>query len=499
MVQKSKVSPFIKQCFVSAAVCFNVIGHGSAVGFPAILLPQLMKPDSGFQLTEEEESWIASIFALCMLIGNFFMAPLSNKLGRKGATLSLTVPYLVGWFVTILATNVQFLIIGRIILGISGGIHSTLRAVLVGEYTSPKHRGAFLSTISLTQAFGICFVHLVGSVCSWQLTALICAFFHFISLLMTIYIPESPSWLAERGRYEECRTVFRWLRGDVEEEELEEMIEARIEIEKEKIQNSKINDNHFKMAMATIVKKEFYKPIIIVIHINLIMHVSGGTTMAAYSTVILSMIMGPEANVHFWMVFIDFQRMFTNIAAIYIINKIKRRTMLFSTGALSTFTHLAIAVYVYGKMQGWMPFEGIWLPALLINMQFFTVGMAMGPMPNIIGGEIFPLEYRSIGGTTSLAVAGAMMFLVLKSFPTLIGAIYLPGTYFLFACIITYNLVVIWFLLPETKGRTLQQIEDEFRGRPLKAHEIEARESLHSSIVEVYKRKLSERKCSVFE
>ncbi|XP_072946138.1 facilitated trehalose transporter Tret1-like [Epargyreus clarus] len=499
MLQERKVSPFLKQCFVTAAVCINVIGHGSAIGFPAILLPQLTKPDSGFQLTKEEESWIASIFALCMLAGNFFMAPLSDRLGRKGAHLSLTVPYIVGWFVTILASNVKLLIIGRIILGISGGILNTLRSVLIGEYTSPKNRGAFLTTISLTQAFGICFVHLVGSIFSWQITALICAFFHFISLLMTIYAPESPSWLAEKGRYEECKTVFRWLRGDVEEAELEEMIEARIEMEKEKIQNSKINDTRLKNAMATVVKKEFYKPIIIVIHINLIMHVSGGTTMAAYSTVILGMIMGPEASVNFWMVFLDIQRIFTNISAVYIINKIKRRTMLFSTGALSVLSHLAIATYVYGKIQGWMPFEGIWLPVLLINMQFFTVGMAMTPMPNIIGGEIFPLEYRSTGGTISMAVAGATMFLVLKSFPSLIGAINLPGTYFLFASIITYNLVVIWFLLPETKGRTLQQIEDEFRGRPLRAHEIEARESLHSSIVEVYKRKMSERKCSVFE
>lgn len=315
---------------------------------------------------------------------------------------------------------------------------------------------------------------------------------------MTIYAPESPSWFAEKGRYEECKTVFRWLRGDAEDEELEEMIEARIEIEKAKI-NSKVNDNRLKMAMATVVKKEFYKPIIISIHTNINMHVSGGTTMSAYSTVILGLIMGSEANVYFWMVFLDLQRIITNVLAVYIISKVKRRTMLFSTGALSVISHLAIATYVYGKIQGWMPFEGIWLPVLLINIQFFTVGMAMTPMPNIIGGEIFPLEYRSVGGTISMAVAGASMFLVLKSFPALIDAINLPGTYFLYASIIMFNLCVIWCLLPETKGRTLQQIEDEFRGRPLKAHEIEARESLHSSVIEVYKRKMSERKISVFE
>lgn len=372
-----------------------------------------------------------------------------------------------------------------------------LRSVLIGEYTSPKNRGAFLTTVSLTQSFGIFFVHLIGSFLSWQQTALVCVFFSFLSLVMTIYSPESPSWLAAKGRYEECREVFRWLRGDNEEEELEEMIEARILFEKEEISH-KVGKktNYIKDAIETVQKKEFYKPITIMMHAYVMINFAGGTTMSTYATMILILIMGPDAKVNFWMIFLDTQRLISNSLAVFVINRFKRRTMMFTTGALSVFSQFAIAAYVYFKNKAIFTYDAVWLPALLINLQFFTVATGMLPLPNVIGGEVFPLEYKSIGGSISLATLSITFFLVLKTFPGLVDSLGLHGTYILYGVVLIYCLFMIWLFLPETKGKTLQQIEDEFRGRPLKPEEIEARMSLHSNPVEMYKRKMSARRCS---
>lgn len=366
---------------------------------------------------------------------------------------------------------------------------SPLRSVLIGEYASPKNRGAFLTTVSLTQAFGIFFVHLVGSFLSWQQTALVCVFFSFASLVMTIYSPESPSWLVSKGKYDECRKVFRWLRGYDEEEELEEMIKARIRFEDARISQKNFNKmNRFESMTKTIQKKEFYKPIIIMIHAYIMVQFSGGTTMAAFSTSIFGMIMGPNVNVHFWMIFVDTQRLITNSVAVFVINKIKRRTMLFAIGSLCVFSQLAIAAYTYTRTYGYLQYDAIWLPALLINLQFFTVAAGMLPLPNVIGGEVFPLEYRSIGGSISLATMSATFFIVLKTFNVLVENVGIYGVHMVYAGLLTYCLVVIWFILPETKGRTLQQIEDEFRGRPLTFDEYQSRKSLQACPVEVYKK-----------
>lgn len=367
---------------------------------------------------------------------------------------------------------------------------------MIGEYTSQCNRGAFLTTISLAQAFGIFFVHLVGSFLSWQMTALICAFFAFISFVMTMFTPESPSWLVAEGKYEESRRVFEWLRGDTESEELEEMIHAHLMIEKEKSQQKSAKVGRFESIWETAKSKEFYKPVILMLHANVLMQFSGGTTMAAYSTVILGLLMGPGANAHFWMVFLDTQRIISNSVAVYVINRVKRRTIMFSTGALCIAAHLAIAAYVYARQTGALTYDSIWLPALLVNVQFFTVAVGMVPMPNVIAGEVFPLEHRGICGTISLTTSNAFMFIALKTFPQLVDATGLQGTYLLYAALLTYILLVMWVMLPETRGKTLQQIEDEFRGRPLRPEEVEVKRCLQMDPMEAYKSKLSLRRTS---
>lgn len=342
-----------------------------------------------------------------------------------------------------------------------------LGSVLVGEYTSPKNRGAFLMSVSWAQAFGIFFVHLVGSLISWKRTAIICLSFSIASLLMTLYSPESPSWLASKGKYDECKKVFRWLRGDEENDELEKMIQTKLVTEHVKKQIT------FNGVMEVIKKREFIIPIVLMIHANAMMQFAGGTTMAAYSTTIIRLIMGPEASAHFWMVALDAQRLLSNTVAVYIIDKMKRRTMMFLTGGLCVVSHVAIAGYVYLKVNNLLHYDAVWIPAVLINLQFFSVATGMVPLPNVIAGEVFPLEYKGLGGSISVVSIAAFIFVTLKTFPGLIGSIHLEGTYLVYAAVLTYNLIVIWYLLPETKGKTLQEIEDEFKTKNGKRKDIE--------------------------
>ncbi|KAJ8705389.1 hypothetical protein PYW07_011216 [Mythimna separata] len=474
-MSKQRISPFLKQCFVSATVSFTTIGHGSIVGVPAILLPQLKQPGSHIPLSDDEGSWIASVTAVTLLLGSFMAPPIMGKLGRKIAHFVVIANILVGWAVILLAKSFEAIIIGRVIHGMSFGLMLPLRSVLLGEYTSPKNRGAFLTMVSVAQAFGILLVHLIGSLLTWQKTILILIAFPLASLLMTFFIPESPSWLAARGRYDDCRKTFRWLRGDGEEEELEEMIRARCETIRAPINNCKDLVVLFK-------KKEFYKPIIIMIHSYLMGEFSGGALMSCYSTTVITHLAGPEVDARVWMIALDVQRNISNIMAVYVVNKVKRRTMFMATGGLCILSNIAIAVYVYAKIQGWMTYTAVWLPILLINIQFFTVAVGMVCLPYVIAGEIFPLEYRSVGGSISIISIASGYFLVTKTFPAMVDSIGLHGSYAVYAAAMSYNLFVVWWLLPETKGRTLQQIEDHFRGKVLTPEDAEVRQSLKEKV-----------------
>ncbi|XP_075987390.1 facilitated trehalose transporter Tret1-like [Anticarsia gemmatalis] len=483
----NKFSPFLKQCFVTAAVGINIIGHGCMLGYPAVLLPQLKDKDSAFTLSDDRASWIASIIGITHLLGSFLTPPIMEKWGRKIAHFTVILLSLLSWVIITVTANFEMLFAARLLQGLSVGMMSPLRSVLIGEYTSPKNRGAFLTIVSLTQSFGLFFVHLIGSFLSWQMTAVICVAFPFISLVITIYSPESPSWFVAKGRFEDCRQVFHWLRGNDEDEELEAMIQARILFEREKLSEDIVKKFDI---LTTVRKKEFYKPIILMMHLHVLINYAGGLTMAAYSTVIIATVIGPEANAYFWMIFLDTQRLAVNIVAVFAINRFKRRTMMFFTGTFSILAQIALAGYLYFK--AYFP-SSSWIPIILINLKIIPVALGIMPLPNVIGGEVFPLEYRSIGGTISLASYSATFFLVLQTFTGLVESIGMYGVYLVYGGTLTYCMVVIWLLLPETKGKTLQQIEDEFRGRVV-SEDMEVTKSLYQSSDS--KRKMSDKSTS---
>lgn len=351
----------------------------------------------------------------------------------------------------------------------------TLRSALIGEYSSPTNRGAFLTLISLAQCMGIVLVHLLGSLLHWQTTSTICMFFHFTSLIMVMYSPESPSFLAAKGRYEECRVVYRWLRGFKEEEELENLIFTREELKKVQTKTS------FRKLLSIVKKKEFYKPILIMAHLSLMMQLCGALVFATYATVVIGLVVGPTANVYFWMVFLGGQRTVLNAMAVFVMDRFKRRTMLFSVGGVSVLTHISIAVYVYLRNNSVIG-DCQWIPILLMNVQFFAIAVGIVPIPGVIAGEIYPLQYRGIAGSINIFSISMLTFAVLKSFPFLVDNFGIHGTYLLNGFVIMYTLVVTWFLLPETKGKTLLEIEVELRGRKLMPHEEEENKSLQQNL-----------------
>jgi facilitated trehalose transporter len=301
-----------------------------------------------------------------------------------------------------------------------------------------------------------------------------------------IYSPESPSWLADQGRYDDSRKVFRWLRGDKEEDELKEMIEASrivneskfdVDVNQSIVKKLRVNVAYFN---ATIKKKEFYKPIFIMIHIYTLGIWAGASILASYTRDVFENVIGPGANIAVMIIMLDAQRIISNAVAVYVIKKIKRRTMLFATVGINLFAFVATAGYVYAKAQNMLPFDHPMIGILLIHIHMFSIATGTVPLPFIIAGELFPLEYRSLAGGISVFFLSFNLFITVKTFPVLLTSIGLHGLYLIYTGIVGYCLVIAGILLPETKDRTLQDIEDEFRGRPLSPEEMKSVQSLAS-------------------
>lgn len=241
----------------------------------------------------------------------------------------------------------------------------------------------------------------------------------------------------------------------------------------------------------TIRKKEFYKPIFIMMHIYTLGQWAGANILAAYASDIFHHVIGSDVNIALLIITMDTQRIISNSIAVYVIKQVNRRTMLFTTVSINIFAFLSTAAYTYAKGKGMLPFDHPMIGVALIHIHMFTIATGTVPLPFIIAGELFPLEYRSLAGGISVLFLSMNLFITVKTVPLLFSTIGIHGAYCIYAVVVGYCMVIAFFFLPETKDRTLQDIEDEFRGRPLTLEELKSTQSLTS-----YKHHIRDRRCS---
>ncbi|XP_075987448.1 facilitated trehalose transporter Tret1-like [Anticarsia gemmatalis] len=466
------ITPVTKQCLVTAGVAMNVGQFGLVMSFTAVLLPQLRRRDSTIPIDETSGSWIAAVPGFALVLGNFIVPSIMGKYGRKIANIISVVIVVIGWLSIIASENVPALLIARLLQGLSMGMSTSLGPILIGEYTSPKHRGPFLSTMGLSMSVMTLIVHTLGLYLSWETTAIVCAVISFIDLIIVFFSPESPSWLADQGRYEECEKVFHWLRGDFEEEnELKRMIETS-QLARESKTEANIAETSFGNRLKrdfvyfnqTIRKKEFYKPIFIVIHMYMIAHWGGINLLSAYTLDTFHYVLGDTKYNTLMVITLDIQRIISNTAAIFIMRRVKRRKMLFVTVIVNILALAGTGVYSYAKMHGLLAYDSIIFGAILIHIHTCSVVTGSLPLPMVISGEIFPMKYRSLAGGISALFYSLNFFLTVKTVLFLFRTVQFYGAYFIYAAVLTYCLIIAWKFLPETKDRTLQDIEEEFKG-----------------------------------
>ncbi|XP_053618999.1 facilitated trehalose transporter Tret1-like [Plodia interpunctella] len=466
-------TPFMRQCFITAGVSLNIVAHGCVIGFSAILIPSLRRPESHIHATPAQESWIASVVGVALIMGNFIITPLMGAIGRKRSHLSTIVPIMTGWIMLLLANSVAGLIVARVLQGIAMGMLGPLGSIIIAEMTDPRNRGAFLTCVSLSLTIGVLFSHALGTILSWQYCALICSFLTFTSLIMIIYAPESPSWLISKGRYQEASDIFFWLRGqnDLQVDELESMVKAQKMIRKSSVAGQTLTfgarvKRGFRYFFTTCRKPGFYKPIIIMLFMYIMFQFAGINVISSYAIDIIKDVVGPEANAKVIMVALDIERLICNIMAVFLMKYFARRTVLFSSGSICILAYIGKGTYVYAKENHILPadFENQWIPITLIGIYMFSLTIGISSVPFAISGEIFPLEYRGLAGGLSILPLSLNFFIAVKFFPILKDAITLPYTYFLYGGVVAICLVFLYFMLPETKDRTLQQIEDSLCG-----------------------------------
>jgi len=334
------------------------------------------------------------------------------------------------------------------------GLTGPASSVYIGETSDPKYRGFLLAAVSLAIAIGLFLSHLLGTFLAWETVAYISILMPLACIGLLVFVPESPVWLANKGHLKKAEDAFFWCRGH----SLEAVEELSALMQKQSLMtHEKVSWSHFK-------RPEFWKPLLIINIFFVTTQFAGVNAVAFYSVSIMKSTVGEGMDTYVAMMIIDTIRLMMSVVACILTKKYGRRllTNISSVGTAVSLVGLSSFLYVSKMYPSIAHFSAIPLGTLIGYIVFVTVGLV--PLPWAMTGEVFPQSLRGVGSGISTSINFLAFFLVVKTNPAMNNYMQPYGTFLTYGCAALIGGVVLYLFLPETKGKTLQQIEDHFKG-----------------------------------
>ncbi|GBP36019.1 Facilitated trehalose transporter Tret1 [Eumeta japonica] len=403
-----------------------------------------------------------------MLISFFFVAPVMEWYGRKPAHVLIVIPNILTCVVYYYASNVTTLVLARMVHGLSCGGAIALSPIIVAEFTSPKLRGILLNLKTSFGALGVMLAHTLGLFFDWRKTILVGMTMPAFALLITFTWPETPAWLASRGHNERCASAFYWLRGKGARSQKE--LRALIKAETDRRNTRVISGDRTFLLKAKgffiqCVKKDFRKLVMLLLCIFIFLEASGRYFFPLYAIKIINAFTNGQSSIYY-VVILDGVILLSTILACVLIQRYQRRTLLFSTGAVCIALLLTTCLYLLLKSKGIIHRDYAWIPLSLFGLYFILLNLGALPILMVVLGEIFPLKYRSAGVTMSAIILSITLIITLLVTPTMMKVLDIHGSFTVHSFCMIGALLYLFYNLPETKGRTLQEIEERFtKGR----------------------------------
>ncbi|KAG7552980.1 Major facilitator sugar transporter-like [Arabidopsis thaliana x Arabidopsis arenosa] len=442
--------PFVLAFTVGSCGAF---AFGCIIGYSAPTQTSIMKD---LNLSIADYSLFGSILTVGLILGALICGKLTDLVGRVKTIWITNILFLIGWFAIAFAKGVWLLDLGRLLQGISIGISVYLGPVYITEIAPRNLRGAASSFSQLFAGVGISVFYALGTVVTWRNLAILGSIPSLLVLPLLFFIPESPRWLAKVGREKEVEAVLLSLRGaksDVSDETTE-IIEYTEHV---KQQQDVDNRGFFKLFQ----RKYAFSLTIGVVLIALPQ--LGG--LNGYSFYTDSIFISTGVSSDFGFISTSVVQMFGGILGTVLVDVTGRRTLLLVSQAGMFLGCLATAISFFLKENHCWETGTPVLALFSVMVYFGSYGSGMGSIPWIIASEIYPVDVKGAAGTMCNLVSSISSWLVAYSFSFLLQWSS-TGTFLMFATVAGLGFVFIAKLVPETKGKSLEEIQSLFTDSP---------------------------------
>ncbi|XP_027342839.1 probable polyol transporter 4 [Abrus precatorius] len=446
---------YVIACAISASLNNVLLGYDVGVMSGAVIF---IKED--LKISEVKEEFLVGILSIVSLLGSLGGGRTSDIIGRKWTMAIAAVVFQIGSLIMTLAPSFTVLMIGRLLAGVGIGFGGLIAPIYIAEISPNTTRGFLTTFPEIFINLGI----LLGYVSNYAFSGF-SAHINWrimlgVGILPSVFIgfalfiiPESPRWLVMQNRIEEARSVL--LKTNESEREVEERL-AEIQHAAGLANSEKYNEKPVWYELL-FPSPSLRRMMITGIGIQCFQQISGIDATVYYSPEIFKAA-GIQDNSKLLAatVAVGVTKTLFILVAIFLIDKVGRKPLLYvsTIGMTICLFSIGASVSLFG--------QGSFVIALVIlfvcgNVAFFSVGL--GPVCWVVTSEIFPLRLRaqasSLGAVGNRVCSG----LVAMSFLSVSRAISVAGTFFLFSAISALAIVFVYMLVPETKGKSLEQIE----------------------------------------
>ncbi len=448
---KNKANADVK-IFVYIAVGVAALG-GLLFGYDTgVISGAILFIKTQFSLSSAMEEIVVSAVLVGAVIGAVIGGALTDRFGRRELIILAGIIFTVSAIGTALAPTVTWLIVARVASGIAIGIASFISPMYIAELVPAKVRGSLVAVNMLAITTGIVVAYLadyaLSGIQGWRYMFGLAAVPSIILTVAMWCLPDSPRWLISKSRVDQAKRVLQRARIDSD-------VSAEIaDIQKSLGQQSG-------SGVAGLFRPSLRMPLIVGVGLAVFQQITGINTVIYYSPTIFKFAgitaAGPAilAGAALAMVMWGF-----HVLAIFLMDRVGRRPLLL-TGVAGQIVGLAIlgAAFQFQQLASFKSY--ITIGGLVIYVACFAFGL--GPIFWLMISEIYPLKVRGAAMSVATVANWAMNLVVAVTFLTLVEVLGRPETFWLYGIIAVAAWVFFYLLVPETKGRSLEEIEAHWR------------------------------------
>ena len=407
--------------------------------------------ESYFELDTAWLGFAAANVSWGAVLGTLVAGPAINRIGRKKVLVLCAVLYMFSAAWSALATDFTFFNVSRIIGGLAIGASIITAPVYIAEVAPPSHRGRLVGLNQFTIVLGIAIAYfsnyflLNTGVDNWRWMLGVEALPAALYLVLLLGVPESPRWLAMRGRDGEARATLEKLAG------------RAVELELREIRASLAGDTR-KPGYADLFRGRMARVMTIAILLGLCQQMSGVNAVLSYAPIIFEQAGAATSAAFISAAAVGVVNLFSTVLAIWLMDRFGRRPLLMAGALGMTVSHLVLAgAALAGHFSGYLV-----LGAILLFIASFAA--SVGPGYWILVSEILPNWARGIAISVIQGITSFASIWVVQLFPLELEVLGVSATFGIYAVVTGCTVLLVQRFVPETKGKSLEEIQAELVG-----------------------------------